>query len=56
LNGEQSQMLNHSAVIGLDNKCLAVIRNGMARWFTTDPQARVRIVLPSGQTIKLRKV
>lgn len=54
-DGELSRQLDFSAVCGPGNARLATIHDGMARWRADRVEESVKIVLPSGQTLKVFK-
>lgn len=52
-DGDVSRLLDFSAVCGSGNQRFATIHEGMARWIGDSSTSGVRIVLPTGQTLKL---
>lgn len=51
--GESSRQLDFSTVFGPGNVRLATIHDGMARWRSDRLEESVKIILPSGQTLKV---
>lgn len=54
-DGEPSRQLDFSVVYGGENVRLATIHGGMARWKTDRMAENVKIILPSGQSLKVFK-